>query len=249
MPASRASTASSAVLTRLPLWPSARPVPAGRGAEARLRVLPRRRAGRRVAGVADGDVALQGGERRLVEDLRHQAEVLVDDQRAAVADGDAGGFLAAVLQRVQAEVGELGDLLAGRPDAEDPAGVLRGLVVVEKIVGELAVAASHGSSVRAVVVASAPGRGVVRSHQSLAALGTARPIRALDDTPALRSACAAARSGARVSRSMSAAAVGSRGQLSTGRWSDRSARLPLARTAPARTASAKSCGRWPGAAR
>ncbi len=28
-PAARASSASSAVLTRLPLWPSARPVPAG----------------------------------------------------------------------------------------------------------------------------------------------------------------------------------------------------------------------------
>ena len=67
----------------------------------------------------------------LVEDLRDQAHVLVDQDLLAVADGDAGRLLAAVLQGVEAEVGELGDLgrvVAGAvtgPDAEDPAGVLR----------------------------------------------------------------------------------------------------------------------------
>ena len=74
-------------------------------------------------------------ERGLVEDLRDQAHVLVDQDLAAVADRDAGRLLAAVLQGVEAEVGQLGDVLAGGPDAEDAAGVLGALVLrVEAVV-------------------------------------------------------------------------------------------------------------------
>ena len=61
----------------------------GGRAERRLRVLPGARAGRRVAAVADREVALQRGQRGLVEDLRDQAHVLVDQDLAAVADRDA----------------------------------------------------------------------------------------------------------------------------------------------------------------
>ena len=43
-------------------------------------------AGRRVAGVADREVAAQAGQRRLVEHLRDQAEILVDHHAGAVAD-------------------------------------------------------------------------------------------------------------------------------------------------------------------
>ena len=50
---------------------------------------------------------------------------LYDDDRLAVADRDPGRLLAPVLQRVQAEVGQLGDFLARRPDPEDTAGVPR----------------------------------------------------------------------------------------------------------------------------
>ena len=59
-----------------------------------------------------------GGQRLLVEDLADQAEVLEDQHLRAVGDGDARRLLAAVLQRVQAVVGELGDFFARRPDAE-----------------------------------------------------------------------------------------------------------------------------------
>src|SRR6185312_3992752 len=86
-----------------------------------LRVLPGGRARRGVAAVPDRDVAAQAVERRLVEDLGDQAEVLVDDERRTVADGDPGRLLAAVLQGVEAVVGELGDVLAGSPDAEHAA--------------------------------------------------------------------------------------------------------------------------------
>ena len=78
----------------------------------------------------DGDVPVQRGQGLLVEHLGDQAEVLEDDDLRPVGDGDAGGLLAAVLQRVQAVVAELGDLLAGRPDAEDAA-----LLAGRRIVG------------------------------------------------------------------------------------------------------------------
>ena len=82
-PPARRSTcaASSRVLIRLPLWPSAR-LADGVARKRRLRVLPDRRAGGGVAAVPDRDVAAQGVEHGLVEDLRDQAHVLVDDDPA-----------------------------------------------------------------------------------------------------------------------------------------------------------------------
>ena len=71
--------------------------------------------------MADRHVSAHRLEGLLVEDLAHQSEILVDEHLLAVRDGDAGGLLAAVLQRVQAVVGELGDVLAGSPDTEDAA--------------------------------------------------------------------------------------------------------------------------------
>ncbi len=93
----------------------------GRHAEHRLCVLPRRGTRGGVAGVPDGDVALEGLQRLLVEHLGHEAQVLEHEDLVAVADGDAGGFLAAVLQREQAVVGQLGDVFARRPHAEHAA--------------------------------------------------------------------------------------------------------------------------------
>ena len=74
-------------------------------------------------------------------DLRHQAHVLVDQDLAAVAHRDAGGLLAAVLEGVQPEVGQLGDLLAGGPHPEDATRVLRSLVLRVEGGGQPAVAA------------------------------------------------------------------------------------------------------------
>ena len=89
--------------------------------EERLCVLPRVAAGRRVARVADRQLAVQAGEASLVEHLRHEAEVAQRGQPAVLADGDPRRLLAAVLQRVEAEVREPGDVTAGRPHAEDAA--------------------------------------------------------------------------------------------------------------------------------
>ena len=89
--------------------------------EERLRVRPRRRAGRRVARVADRDVAVQAVELLLVEHLRDEPEVAQRREPAVVGDRDARRLLAAVLEREEAEVREPRDVVAGRVDAEDAA--------------------------------------------------------------------------------------------------------------------------------
>jgi hypothetical protein len=95
------------------------------GAVDRLGVLPRRRARRRVAHVADRHVAGERLELRLVEHLRHEAEVAHGHDVAALGAGDARGLLAAVLERVEREVGEPGDFAFRRVDAEYAAFVAR----------------------------------------------------------------------------------------------------------------------------
>jgi hypothetical protein len=95
------------------------------GLEDGLRVLPRGRARRRVPRVADAEIAVQRGERRLREDLGDEPEVLVDEDVLAVADRDARRFLAAVLLCEEPEVREPRDVLARGPDPEQPALVLR----------------------------------------------------------------------------------------------------------------------------
>ena len=71
--------------------------------------------------MADGEVALERRERAVVEDVGDEAHVLDDVDVLAVAHGHARRLLAAVLQGVEAEIGQVGDGLARRIDAEDPA--------------------------------------------------------------------------------------------------------------------------------
>ena len=85
-------------------------------------------------------------QRCLVEDLRDEAHVLVDEDLLAVTGRDAGRLLAAVLQRVEPEVRQLGDVLTGSPDAEDPAGVLRALLAGEEVMVQTTVATCHSPS-------------------------------------------------------------------------------------------------------
>src|SRR5690606_1283253 len=89
-----------------------------RGLERRLGVLPPAATGGGVATVTDGDVAFQRGQHLLVEDLGDQPEVLEDHDLRAVAHRDARGFLAAMLQCVEAVVGQFGDFFTPSPDTE-----------------------------------------------------------------------------------------------------------------------------------
>ncbi len=136
------------------------------GGEDRLHVGQRVAAGGGVAGVADGDVgralravALQPRERLLVEDLAHQPQSLVQREARAVAGGDSGRLLAAVLQRVQANVGEAGHRVARGVDADHAALLAR------------AVGIEDGQR-REVLGGRVPWR--VRRHHPRGAWGTAR---------------------------------------------------------------------------
>ena len=68
--------------------------------------------------MAHGHKALERREGSLVEHLRHQAQVLRRHHGLAVAHGDAGALLPAVLQRLQPEAGHAGNVLAGGEHAE-----------------------------------------------------------------------------------------------------------------------------------
>ena len=102
------------------------------GAPDGLGVLPRVRAGRRVADVADGHAALERAQLLLVEDLVDEALVAHRHDVAVLGGRDAGGLLAAVLERVEREVGEPGDLLLRREYAEDAALVTGSFAGVEE---------------------------------------------------------------------------------------------------------------------
>ncbi len=91
--------------------------------EDRLRVVPGGGAGGRVAGVPHGEVPLEGRQRGLVEDLRDQPEVLVDQDVMAVGDRDTRRFLAAVLLGEEPEVRQTSDVLTRGPDPEQSAFV------------------------------------------------------------------------------------------------------------------------------
>ena len=60
----------------------------------------------------------------LLEHLRDQAHVLVDDQASAVGDRYAGRFLPPVLQGEEGEEGEAGDVHLRGVDGEHPAFVM-----------------------------------------------------------------------------------------------------------------------------
>ena len=82
--------------------------------EERLHVAHGVGTGGAVPGVADGVIAREWRHGLGCEHVGHQAGVLVQPGAAAVADRDAGSLLAAVLEREQAEEGQLGDALAVR---------------------------------------------------------------------------------------------------------------------------------------
>ena len=74
-----------------------------------LRVVRAVGAGRRVAHVADADVALELEHVLLLEHVAHQTRVLAHEQLARLAGHDAGGILAAVLQHRQRVIDALID--------------------------------------------------------------------------------------------------------------------------------------------
>ena len=120
----------------------------GRGPEGWLGVLPDAGTGCRVARMADGEIAAQGIKTRLGEHLRDEPHVLVDEDLGAIAHGNPCGLLPAVLECIEAEVGQLRHVVTRSPDPEDSAGVLRPAFARVQVVGEQAIASRHCLSVR-----------------------------------------------------------------------------------------------------
>ena len=79
--------------------------------------------------MADRHVAVERPELLLVEDLGDEPGVAQGRDVAALTGRDPGRLLAAVLERVQREIGEPGDLAPGRVDAEDPAFVAGAIAI------------------------------------------------------------------------------------------------------------------------
>jgi hypothetical protein len=82
--------------------------------------------------VADRHVALQGAQALLVEHLVDQPLVAHRHDVAALRGRDPRRLLAAMLERVQREVGEPGDLAPRGADPEDAALVARPVTEVGK---------------------------------------------------------------------------------------------------------------------
>jgi hypothetical protein len=70
----------------------------------------------------------------LVEDLRDQPRLAKRRDVPALAGGDAGRLLTAVLERVEREVRVAGDVVAGRVHAEHPALVARSVAIGNVVV-------------------------------------------------------------------------------------------------------------------
>ena len=80
--------------------------------------------------MADRHVPLQSAQPLLVEHLVHEPLVAHRHDVAALGGRDAGGLLPAVLERVQREVGETGDVAPRGADTEDAALVARSVAEV-----------------------------------------------------------------------------------------------------------------------
>ena len=87
--------------------------------------------------------AAEGIEGGLVEDLGYQTHVFEDHDLRALADRNPRRLLAPVLQRIEAEVGELGDLLVRRPDAEDATCILGSPIVWIQVVVQQTITLCH----------------------------------------------------------------------------------------------------------
>ncbi|GLV87826.1 hypothetical protein Slala03_75150 [Streptomyces lavendulae subsp. lavendulae] len=93
--------------------------------------------------MTDRDMTLERTEGGFVEDLGNEAHVLEDEDLGTVAHSDARGLLSAVLQCIQSEVGELGDLFTRSPDTEDAASVLGAFFAGEQVVVESSITTRH----------------------------------------------------------------------------------------------------------
>ena len=93
-------------------------------------------AGGGVTGVANGEIAGQGIEVGFSEDLADEAHFGVDIDAGAIGGGDAGAFLAPVLECEQAEESQTAGLPSRHISRHDPTfltGVVEGRLELERV--------------------------------------------------------------------------------------------------------------------
>ncbi len=87
--------------------------------------------------MADRHVTGQRAQFVFVEDLGDQSGVAHGGDVAALAGGDAGRLLTAMLERVQAEVGQARNVVSGCEDSEDATFVSRSIAVRDARLGQV----------------------------------------------------------------------------------------------------------------
>src|SRR5690349_12873841 len=88
------------------------------------------------------------GQRRLVEVLTDMSYDMIVQNLRPVTDRDPRRLLAPVLQGIQSEVGELGNLFTRRPDPEHPTSILRTQILRVEFMSKPTIATSHTHSLR-----------------------------------------------------------------------------------------------------
>ena len=78
----------------------------------------------------------QALEGLLGEHLRHEALILIHEDLLAIRCRNTGALLAAVLQGIEGEVGQAGNVLARGPYPEDAAVIVRVIVSEEFLIGQ-----------------------------------------------------------------------------------------------------------------
>src|SRR5713101_1898083 len=142
----------------------------------RLRVHQRSIAGCRVTRVAERRVAGKPSEHVRLENIRHQPHALFESQFASVTRNDSRRFLAAMLQRVKAQIRELGGF-GMAVDAAHAAMVVKTVVFDLNYAAHSALRKSFPRRRRS----SAPAQASVREGTS--ALTTARPFISMRKSP------------------------------------------------------------------
>ena len=82
--------------------------------------------------MTNGGMTLQHAKIIFAEGLADQSEMRMRDDSLTVRGGDAGAFLAPVLERVETEKGQPGDILTGSVDAENTT-LLMEFIAVEQL--------------------------------------------------------------------------------------------------------------------
>ena len=109
----------------------------------------------------------QALEGLLREHLGDQPLVLIDEDLLAIRSGDTSALLASVLQGIEGEVGQAGNVLARGPYPEDAAVIVRVIVSEEFLIGQCHVWLRDGKHSLTLAYFSAVGGAYPRCNEHI----------------------------------------------------------------------------------